>query len=165
LRAPRDLGRVNRAADLATIRACPVSSVPKIEPLLTMSATRLVKPTTRLEKSHRSLIRGFAERNEALVPWVLAEARDDFEEYVSWLERHAERVDLAAGFVPSTTLWLIDAADEIVVVSNLRHELTPFRLDYGGHIGFGVRPSAKAPGFCDRDLEADVAACASVRNR
>jgi predicted acetyltransferase len=112
-----------------------------------MSTTQLIKPSRLLEASHRSLIREFTERDEELVPWVLAEVCDDFEKYVSRLEQHSSGVDLRPGFVPSTTFWLIDVSKEILAVSNLRHELTPFLLDYGGHIGFGVRPSARRHGY------------------
>jgi predicted acetyltransferase len=117
-----------------------------------MSSTRLIKPSTRLEASHRSLIREFADRGEELVPWVLAEVGDDFEEYVTRLEQHSNGVDLPHGFVPSTTYWLIDTSEEILAVSNLRHDLTPLLLDYGGHIGFGVRVSARRKGHATEIL-------------
>jgi predicted acetyltransferase len=118
-----------------------------------MSSTRLIRPSPRLESTHRSLIREFAERGEELVPWVLAEVDDDFEKYVSRLERHSKGVDLPSGFVPSTTYWLVNGSEEILAVSNLRHELTPFLLDYGGHIGFGVRPSARRQGHATEILK------------
>lgn len=117
-----------------------------------MSSTRLIKPSRHLEASHRSLIREFAERGEELVPWVLAEVGDDFKEYVTRLEQHSNGVDLPRRFVASTTYWLIDASDEILAVSSLRHDLTPFLLDYGGHIGFGVRPSARQKGHATEIL-------------
>ncbi len=48
--------------------------------------------------------------------------------------------------VPISTFWLLDAADEIVGISTLRHRLTPALTEYGGHIGFAVRPSARRRG-------------------
>lgn len=118
---------------------------------------RLVKPSIHFEKSHRSFIEEMVARNEELIPWVLAEVGDDFESYVSWLERNSEGVGLPSGFVASTTFWLVDGAEEIVAVSNLRHELTASLLDYGGHIGFGVRPSARRHGYATEVLKQTVA--------
>lgn len=117
-----------------------------------MSSSRLIKPSPRLEASHRSLIREFTDCGEKLVPWVLAEVGDDFEKYVLRLDQNSNGVDLPPGFVPSTTFWLIDVSEEILAVSNLRHELTPLLLDYGGHIGFGVRPSARRRGHATEIL-------------
>lgn len=47
------------------------------------------------------------------------------------------------GFVPHSTCWLVDDRDEVVGVANLRHRLTERLRVEGGHIGYGVRPSAQ----------------------
>ena len=114
--------------------------------------TRLVRPSAHLERSHASFVSEVIKRGEKLVPWVLAEVGDDFDAYVVMLERQSQGIELPAGFVPSSTFWLLDSTDEIVAVSNLRHSLTEFLLSYGGHIGFGVRPSARLQGYATEVL-------------
>ena len=47
--------------------------------------------------------------------------------------------------MPHTTYWLIED-NEIVGVSSLRHRMTDQLKQLGGHIGFGVRPSAQGRG-------------------
>jgi predicted acetyltransferase len=49
------------------------------------------------------------------------------------------------GLVPSTTLWWADG-DEYLGRIDIRHRLTQHLLDYGGHIGYDVRPSARRRG-------------------
>lgn len=110
------------------------------------AALRLIKPVARLEQSHAGLIAEFVERDEELVPWVLEEVGEDFGAYVDWLDNNARGENLQPGFVPNTTLWLIDDADEILGVANMRHVLTDSLIEYGGHIGYGVRPSARRRG-------------------
>jgi predicted acetyltransferase len=108
---------------------------------------RLIKPTAAFAESHKSFIKEVIARGEGLVPWVLAMVGEDFPEYVAWLESSAQGVGLEEGFVANSTFWLIDGQDEIVAVSNLRHELNDALEKYGGHIGFGVRPSERGKGF------------------
>lgn len=50
------------------------------------------------------------------------------------------------GRVPCTYLWIVDEEDQYVGSISLRHELTDFLLEQGGHIGYSVRPSARRRG-------------------
>ena len=59
------------------------------------------------------------------------------------------------GWVTGTYLWMVDdTADgaEVVGRISLRHELTPWLLEVGGHIGYAVRPSARRQGHATAAL-------------
>ena len=58
-----------------------------------------------------------------------------------------------AGYVPSTTLWWVDGSDYLGRIS-IRHRLTPILLEWGGHIGYVVRPSARRRGHATAMLAA-----------
>lgn len=47
--------------------------------------------------------------------------------------------------VPVTTLWWVDG-DEYLGRLSIRHELTDWLREFGGHIGYVVRPSARRRG-------------------
>ena len=47
--------------------------------------------------------------------------------------------------VPCTTLWWVDGDDYLGRIA-IRHELTDFLLDVGGHIGYDVRPTRRREG-------------------
>ena len=50
------------------------------------------------------------------------------------------------GWVSGTYLWMV-AEGVVVGRVSLRHELTPWLLEVGGHIGYAVRPTARRRGY------------------
>lgn len=56
-----------------------------------------------------------------------------------------------AGWVTGTYLWMV-ADEEVVGRISLRHTLTPWLLEVGGHIGYAVRPSARRRGHASAAL-------------
>ncbi|MEO6144064.1 MAG: GNAT family N-acetyltransferase [Dermatophilaceae bacterium] len=57
------------------------------------------------------------------------------------------------GFVALTTLWWVDGDDFLGRLS-IRHELTHWLREFGGHIGYVVRPSARRQGHASAMLAA-----------
>ena len=112
----------------------------------------LIEPTTELEESHETFLWEFQERDEQVHPWIVAEPYEDFCAYVEMLENASKGVGIPSDFVAHSTFWLLDMDGEIVAISNLRHELNDSLLEYGGHIGFGVRPSTRRQGYATEIL-------------
>ena len=113
---------------------------------------QLVDPTTRLEASHETFVSEFRALGEQLVTWIVDEPYERFSEYVAMLEAASKGIGIPPDFVPHSTFWLVDAKNEIVAISNLRHGLNDFLVGYGGHIGYGVRPSARQRGYATEVL-------------
>ncbi|MEV1331909.1 GNAT family N-acetyltransferase [Micromonospora costi] len=81
--------------------------------------------------------------------------------FAAWVARLSEQADPttspAAGRVPCTYRWIVDAAGDAAAGASgepavlggiaLRHELNDFLLRVGGHIGYGIRPSARRRGL------------------
>jgi len=69
----------------------------------------------------------------------------NFEGYVRYLQRQStdERRD---GLVPESFFWLIDDGVYIGRLS-LRHHLNDRLLQFGGHIGYEIRPSKRQQGY------------------
>jgi predicted acetyltransferase len=111
------------------------------------STLKLIKPSVGLQSTHETFLEEFVRLGEEVVPWIVAEPYDSFGAYVSMLRKAAHGVGIPRKFVAHSTFWLVDGRSEIVAVSNLRHALNDELLDYGGHIGYGVRPTARGNGY------------------
>ncbi len=108
---------------------------------------RLIEPCIEYRSSYLSFVEEFRSRGEPFVPFVLELDASDFPKFVERIRGFSRGVDLPNGFVPHSTFWLIGDDDQLVAVSNLRHFLTDRLRRDGGHIGYGVRPSARRRGY------------------
>ena len=79
------------------------------------------------------------------------EVGSDFGAFVRKLEGEAKGVALPEGHVPQNTYWLVRGG-RILGASHLRHRLTEALRDYGGHIGYAVRPCERRMGYGTRLL-------------
>jgi predicted acetyltransferase len=76
-----------------------------------------------------------------------------FATYVALVRSEAEGRNLPPDYVPSTSLWWVDGATYLGRI-HIRHELTDSLRDFGGHIGYYVRPSARRQGHATAMLRA-----------
>jgi predicted acetyltransferase len=65
------------------------------------------------------------------------------------------------GIVPSTILWWVDG-DTYLGRLAIRHRLTPWLRDFGGHIGYVVRPAARRRGHATAMLAAALPVAAGL---
>lgn len=70
-------------------------------------------------------------------------------------------VHLPPGHVRATTFWLVDGG-RLIGEINVRHELTPFLLQYGGHIGYEIRASECRKGYGTQMLSMVLPYCRDV---
>jgi predicted acetyltransferase len=72
---------------------------------------------------------------------------EGFAAWVEWLVSCEDRLRPAPeGWVHCTFRWIVEG-DRYLGAIALRHELDDFLLRAGGHIGYGVRPSARRRGL------------------
>lgn len=97
-------------------------------------------------KDHTVIGHYISERSSA---WATDDAFATFCEAIR--AQRLEETRRPTGFVPDTELWLVDG-DEFLGRVGIRHRLTPRLLQFGGHIGYDVRPSARRRGHATRML-------------
>jgi predicted acetyltransferase len=71
---------------------------------------------------------------------------EGFAAFVAYLEADAlPGSERPTGHVPQSTWWLLDGEEYLGRIS-VRHELTEWLREFGGHIGYEVRPTARRRG-------------------
>lgn len=122
----------------------------------------LITPDTRLKESFLAAMAEFAEEGRAgdrsgigsdLEEWVGRwETDEGFAAYVA--EKVAERDGVVRdGWVRCTNLWWVDG-EEYIGRMSIRHELTDWLREIGGHIGYDVRRSRRREGHATAMLAA-----------
>ncbi|MFW5839820.1 MAG: GNAT family N-acetyltransferase [Planctomycetota bacterium] len=76
------------------------------------------------------------------------------EDFAAFLQREAdwrEGRNLPEGYVPGITWWMMDG-QVVLGTAQLRLERNDHLLNYGGHIGYCIRPSQRRKGYMKRLL-------------
>lgn len=111
----------------------------------------LILPTTRLRESwlesRDEWGRGVHQPGAGLQPDDDVDTAAGFATWVSRLHRSADHsIPAAPGLVHASYWWMAERDTYLGSIS-LRHGLNDFLLNAGGHIGYGVRPSARGQGL------------------
>lgn len=91
-------------------------------------------------------------------PWaIFKNSYDDFEYYLNHLEVKENNNE---GLVPSSVFFCLDEDRNIMVGAiDIRHYLNEYLLNYGGHIGDGIRPSERRKGYATKMIGLALEEC------
>ena len=105
-----------------------------------------------MEEQYYDFINEWATHNELIVPYS---ARLLDMDYKSWLE-HTYKIEnkdtCPSHLVPAHTYFLVLEDQTIIGAVNIRHYLNDYLLNFGGHIGYGIRPSQRKKGYASSML-------------
>jgi len=128
-----------------------------------LTLPRLVVPRLSAATSVRAAARAYGDDAKEEYRDAVVELEDEqLPGYVDRLLADArEQAPRPIGHVPSTHLWWVDG-DTFLGRVQLRHRLTPFLRDSGGHIGYHVVPPARRLGHGTAMLAATLPVAAEL---
>jgi predicted acetyltransferase len=110
----------------------------------------LIAPTVDLRDSWlEARVEWLPELNPAGSGLHSSDDVDTVDGFAAWLERLRRQADESVPVAPDrvhATYWWIVEDDTYLGAISLRHRLNDLLLRAGGHIGYGVRPSARRRG-------------------
>lgn len=119
-----------------------------------MNTIKLVAPTLDMESAASDYIREHAEHNEPDLHGAALLEKLSYADWIKQLENNSKEETVTPGWVQSSTFFGIRESDgKIIGVIDIRHKLNDFLREYGGHIGFGVRPTERRKGYASEMLQ------------
>jgi predicted acetyltransferase len=90
-------------------------------------------------------------------PWSIF--KNDYHDFDYYLE-HLEFKEPEGDKVPDSVFFLLDAERNVLLGAvNIRHYLNDYLLQYGGHIGDGIRPSERRKGYATEMIRLSLIEC------
>lgn len=121
---------------------------------------KLVFPTEEYEQEWKEIVEEIEEAEETMVPHALKKDTDDYAEYLEIVRRYSKGVDIPSDRVPSEVFFLVKEGEKrILGAIDIRYELTDYLLKYGGHIGYGIRPTERKKGYASEMLRLALDIC------
>lgn len=125
----------------------------------------LVLPSDKFIESVR---KGIAEYKNSPSPFdihcvekLINAEKDNFISYFTAAESSRKGIGLKKGYVPATTLWLINDG-KYIGSFDIRHKLNDFLYQSGGHIAYQIVPSERNKGYAKAGLKLALAYARNV---
>lgn len=120
----------------------------------------LARPTMEMQAAYQDFVAEWDAAGESITPYS-ARLRDMT--YAEWLA-HTYRLEKAPeeGLMSAHTFFYTGEDGQILGAINIRHRLNDYLYQYGGHIGYGVRPSARRQGHASAMLAQALDFCRSL---
>lgn len=117
---------------------------------------KLAKPNIEMEDEYNDYISEWSAFGGKIVPYASRPLDRDYKTFIEDTYRFESEESSPPIGVPSTTYFLIDKKRRILGAANIRHYLNDYLLEYGGHIGYGIRPSERKKGYATKMLALSI---------
>ncbi len=113
-----------------------------------MDDLRLILPDATMAEEIRAYRREMLSADSSMDGCGPLRRMEDPAEWLAWNERCLHEETCPAVLVPATQYVCLRVTDnKLVGMIQLRHRFNNFLRDYGGHIGYSVRPSERRKGY------------------
>ena len=121
----------------------------------------LIKPSQEHKNQAIEFIQEFLDHNSDINgAGGLDRYLEDYDKWLQMLEDYNQGINLPKDYVPSITYFVIRKNDnKIIGMTSIRYYLNDYLLEFGGHIGYGVRPTERRKGYATMILRLAISKC------
>lgn len=102
-------------------------------------------PSLAHKQAYFAFVQDWDAQGEQIIPYAARLLDWTYEEWLDATE--TIKIRPPTGFVCAHTFFSLNEKGDIVGAINIRHTLNDHLRNYGGHIGYGVRPSMRRKGY------------------
>ena len=110
---------------------------------------RFVLPTEENKKDVLDFYEEFENHDETCIGFALYK---DFSSWLTQMKNRKSGTNLPKGYVREN-FYLCYENEKLIGVFSLKFELTEYLFNFGGHIGYAVRPSMRNQGWATKILK------------
>ncbi len=114
-----------------------------------MTQLYLVKPDLYYFEQYNDMMREWQESGTQVAPWFLDQPYDCMEAFAELIQMldDCEHGNLDHKYASTTSYFVVDKQNCLIGAASLRHYLTVEGYRTWGHIGYGIRPTARRKGY------------------
>lgn len=120
----------------------------------------LSTPIMADEEQYNQMINEFKENNEDIIPKAMKLEKN--ETFKMFIQKKADRdkgKNIPDWYVPNSFFFVKNKNHKIVWGINIRHELNDFLKNFGGHIGYWIKPSERGKWYATQALKLWLEKC------
>ncbi len=118
----------------------------------------LIKPSAAYATGFMDMLKEFRDSGGS-IPFVMHFGKSNFQEIPQATIDNSNGNNVTENMEPSTTWWLADESSKLYGIVNVRHSLNTYLENYGGHIGYGIRPAERNKGYAKKLLSLALQKC------
>ena len=127
---------------------------------------KLIKPTIEYKQQAEELIKEIKKYdidNQDAFAGCSSIEKYDYEVWLKKLDEDLDFENIKPGRVPASTYFSVRKSDnKIIGIINIRYELNEYLENYGGHIGYSIRPTERKKGYGYKQFKLALEKCLEI---